>query len=181
MTTETKLLPPIFKKGTRVSHTDKRTGETVYGTVKSVQRKAPFKVVVILDGGEYQVSGPFFVFKETDVPAPKDEPSVMDRWGVTGYHSCGGDETECFEAGITLNGKRVGRARNDGNGGCNSYMGTDSYCIPGFETDAVAWARQFGWEKPFEAADMWIDWYVKFRPYGVTAKKYIEDFLKKIS
>jgi len=174
------MLPPVFKKGTRVSHTDKRDGKTVYGTVKSAGRKAPFTVVVILDGGEYQVSGPFFVFKETDVPAPKDPPSCMDKWSVSNYREIGGDETPCFEAKILKDGKVVGRARNSGEGGSNIYIGLTSYGIPGFEEDAVAWAKQFGWEKPFEADSLWIDWYVKQRPWGVTATKYIGDFVKKL-
>lgn len=37
------------------------------------------------------------------------------------YAAFASQETDCFEASVYLDGKRVGTVSNDGNGGCNDY------------------------------------------------------------
>ena len=40
----------------------------------------------------------------------------------------GSEETNCFQASIHLNGKKVGFCDNDGKGGCTNYCGIERYC-----------------------------------------------------
>ena len=105
----------------------------------------------------------------------------MDEWSVSAYKEMGGEETPMFTATIMRNGKAVGRASNSGHGGANSYCGKNSYGIDGFCEAAQKWAEQFGYKHAFEADSLWIDWYVKHRPYGVTARAYLAELNNMIS
>lgn len=43
-------------------------------------------------------------------------------YGISGYRSAGGEETERFEAFVTLHGQRVIHVSNAGEGGCHRYQ-----------------------------------------------------------
>lgn len=162
-----------WKKGDRVEF-DAADG-VVHGTVAS---SSLAKSRVVADGGELSYTLPTAGLRPSSKPAPTFEPTPMDRWGVVGYKAHRGmsEETECFEATVTLDGKPVLRASNRGQGGCNSYHG-DAAVARKFEEDAKAWEAQFGWDDPFEASDTWIGYVHAQRPYGVTDREYVEGFV----
>jgi len=166
-----------FKKGDRVSIPTKG-GEIVYGVVV---RGGSKKVTVTIDGNEQQASGSPACFQHSDHPLPKDKPNSMDKWGVTSYKEIEGHgDTATFHAKLTLDGKIVGNAMNDGWGGCNCYHFKDSEIEKQFYSDCKAWCTQFGYADMLEPDSTWVDWYVTDRPYGVTAETVIQNFKKEI-
>jgi len=140
------------------------------------------KIKAVVDSGQYEFSIEFFFFKKIKIIMEKDIPTVMDKWGVVGYKKGRGQETIRFQAYVTLNGKKVIDASNDGCGGCNRYhaTGEDNFkAVAQFEKDAVEWAKKMGDKKPMEPDGTFIEWYVNDKPFGVTAKqRFLKD--KKI-
>lgn len=153
-----------FKKGDRVHISHK--GQNIHGTVV----KGGKRLKVVEDGGKNQWMVDAAICKPSLVPAPKDAPSALDKWGVSGYRTAGGEETVRFEAYITLNGKRVLHASNDGRGGCNNYQNLTGHLYQGgeyakLEADVKDAMRQFGRKWEFEVVDLWVGWYTDGRAY----------------
>jgi hypothetical protein len=154
-------------------------GETPVGTIKSIS-KATGRATVILDGGERSISGHISLFRPSGVPVAPDVPSPMDRWDVQKYveHDRASEETTCFHAVITLDGKPVIQASNDGRGGCNRYYPlpkAPANVVRIFESAAAAWFDGLG-GKASEPDGLWIDWKARRRPYNVTARAFAEEF-----
>lgn len=180
----------MFRKGDRVcwrGKDDDGNVELKYGTVT----RGGKRIVATMDGGEYEVNGSPNQFRHSDKPLPKDPPSPMDDYSVSGYKTFPemSDETVAFRACVSLNGKPILTAKNDGHGG-----DTEIWPIGGFDAgrnynevtqkfldDAKAWAIQFGQTSPFESFDEWIDWYVNHRPYGVTAADFNRSIEKRMA
>lgn len=170
-----------FKKGDRVEFRQKKDGPLEYGVVS----KGGKRITVVLDGGTHQVSGPPAAFQPSTHPLPKDDPGPMDRYGVIGFKSAGGEETERFECKITLDGKPIIIASNDGNGGSNRYRpfkwesAKDRELVVAFDKAATDWVLQLGGdgtEKPYECGDFWLSWYVHERPFGITFAAALKKF-----
>ena len=166
----------MLRKGDRVEWTNKTKDgsfETKYGVVT---KGGSFSATVIYDGGEYQVKGPVSLFRLSSHPLPTDAPSVMDKWGVKRYKEIPGHgDSATFHAYITLKGKKVLEAMNDGWGGPNSYHGGRAIENQ-LEEDAKEWGKQFGCTHLNEMTSLWIDWYVNRRPFGVTAAQEMAEF-----
>ncbi len=68
-------------------------------------------------------------------------------YGISGYRSAGGEETERFEAYVTLHGRKVIHVSNDGNGSCHRYQPVAGdytgfrEALRDFETFARHWNR----------------------------------------
>jgi hypothetical protein len=152
-------------------------GVVKYGVVK----KGGTKVQVVLDGGEVSMSGPARAFITSVEPLAVDGEDEMSKYTVVKYKALRGEETPRFECEISLHGgQSLGSgpifASNDGNGGCNTYRIADrrmQQVLDAFHADAKAWAARYGDPDMIEAADLWLDWYVNMRPYGVTAKVHV--------
>lgn len=153
-----------WKKGDRVQFNDKERG-LQHGTVK----KGGAKVIqVVLDGGEYQVTGPATHFQSSTLAPPKDVPLPIDRWGVQRYKESGGNETTRFEADVTLLGSKALLAYNGGNGGCNSYepyYGASRELYSQLEKDVLDSIRAVGGDQTFEVVDMWLEWKARYSFY----------------
>jgi hypothetical protein len=50
-----------------------------------------------------------------------------------------------------------------------------------FQTSLNDWWKQMGGTDPIDLPNIWVWWYMNKRPYGVTAKMYVEGFFKEIS
>lgn len=163
-----------MKKGDRVEF-DRGNGPE-YGIVFRGGKNP----TVYLDGGETAVKGPAGAFKPSNHPLPKDEPSVMDKWDVKSYKDTGfGEETPQFQAEITLNGKVVIIASNEGMGGCNRYhpaKGANRSVIDQLVADAKAWGKQFGYPYDFEVEDTWVEWAGREKIYGKKAVDYFKEY-----
>jgi hypothetical protein len=99
----------------------------------------------------------------------------MDKWGVTSYRKCSGhDDSQPFTAKITLDGKVVGSASDDGWGG-GGMIDLPSDILKKLEEDVVVWNKTFGGKdfSPSSLIDIWIDWFVNEKTHGVTAKEYL--------
>ena len=167
-----------LEKGARVEY--EHEGAMVYGVVS----KGGENVVVVLDGGRQESRGPAYLYHRSNHPLPVDPPSDMDRWAVTNYREVKAlsEETPCFTATITYDGKPVLLADNRGQGGPNGYA-THPKAPKGtkWETklldDAKAWAEQFGCAHPVPGeTDDWLDWHVTERPFGVTAAAHFANW-----
>lgn len=164
-----------MKKGTHVQYRDQdglHQGIVVKGTTKPNGR-----VTVILIGGKMKAAGPASAFKPCTIDIPKDEPSPMDDYLVTGYKEFPqmSQETIAFVARVKYKGKVILEARNDGCGGCTYFYGNGG-AEEQFQEDIRQWARQFGGEDMTEKDDFWLQWWVNERPYGVTAKAAIQHY-----
>lgn len=162
-----------IKKGDRVEWI--QGPETKYGVVFRGGKRP----TVYVDGGIHSVKGAAGAFSLSNHPLPADEPSVMDKWDVKSYKDYGmGEETAHFQATITLNGKVVIYARNQGCGGCNMYTpiygGVDRSILDDFAADAKAWGEQFGSPYDFEMTDTWLDWAANEKIYGKKAVDYFK-------
>lgn len=162
-----------FKKGARVTFED--GGKAYQGTILAA---SVVDVRVQIDGGNFE---PVTLLKtdirKSDVPAPADNPSIMDVWTVKNYRADRrlSEETTAFSAEVCLDGKVVLKATNSGTGGCNSYYG-DHGLVDRLEQDARKWAAEHGVELKFEAADLWLSWAGECKPNGQLASSYLEDF-----
>jgi len=167
-----------LKKGDRVTFIDPQTKAPEYGVVIKGGSK---NIRVIKDGGKIELSGNIRAFARTNKPLPKDKPNSMDKWSVSGYKSFEemSDETTCFHAVIRLNGVAVLTAENRGEGGCNFYHGKREYQEQ-FVKDAKEWVKKFGYPDMIEPEDTWIEWYVNYRPYGVTGEQHIKEYKKEM-
>lgn len=163
-----------MKKGDRVEFTT-REGTLVTGYIKSVSKTGTVKMVE--EGGDTEWKVGVRLLRPATKLIETDEPSVMDKWGIKGFKEVHGhDDSLPFEARITLNGKVVGEASNDGWGGSNMYHFTDHATRERFTADAKAWFAQLGGTDTFEVEGLWVEWATIKKPYGVTAKAYIADF-----
>jgi len=151
------------------------------------------KIRVVLDGNgsladRDVVTGHVSLFKPSSKPVPVDtESTPMDDYKVIGYKEFNelSDETIAMHAIIKYKGKKIIDVCNDGQGGENMYhpMLSDkswNYVRKAL-SDADQWAQQFGEDKPFEALDSWIGWYVRERPFGITSRVYWTAWQKKMS
>lgn len=166
-----------MRKGDRVEF--EVEGETVYGVVSKGGKR---DVTVILDGGKDAYGGPPSAFRKSDEPLPTDEPSVMDKYSIKNWKSAGGEETERFEANLYRDGKCIGTISNGGTGGGDFFqLKNDDY--DQLQEDVKEWAEQMGanGEKIFELDSFWAQWWKYQRPYGVTAKQAISDYLEKVA
>ena len=159
-------------KGDRVE--TEIAGETVRGTVLRITNGI---AKVAVDGGKCTARGLATKFRPTDVPAPRDPQTPADRWAVEGYRAIRGHgDSPTFHAWVTLDGKRVLEAMNDGHGGCNEYRGDPDVRRRLFD-DAKAWAEALcPGALTFEQADTWVDWHANQRPYGVLAQAMLEEW-----
>src|SRR3546814_17090244 len=116
----------MFRKGDRVEYDD--AGRTRFGTIT----KGGKNVTVILDGGEYRVTGPATAFKPSAEPLPQDPPHQMDDWDVVGYKEFRqmSQEPTAFDAVITFTGERVLNDRNRGTGVSKIYHRTEGAETP---------------------------------------------------
>lgn len=148
--------------------------KTVYGVVRAVRGNT---ATMVADGGQTELKGPVGIFKPSSHPLAKDKPNLMDKYGVVKYKALKVvDEPGGYNAEITLDGKKVLQAFNQGTGGPDNFItftGVERKVIDQFYKDAEAWCQLFGYKEPGEAAGLWVEWYVNYRPYGVTGEAYI--------
>lgn len=160
----------MFKKGDRVEFLFK--GETTYGVVL----RGGKKLKVVIDGGINIVEGPAGLFYYSNKELPKDPPNPMDNWSVKKYKAIEGNDSYCFSAIICYEDKPVLEVHNSGRGGPNIYRTLcEAKYMGDFEKVTKLWAKQFNSKYDFELDDLWVDWYVNHRPYGVTAEMYFKD------
>jgi len=174
-------MPTPFTKRDRVEFD--HNGQTVYGVVSRGGSKL---VKVSADGAKFEYSVLPSLLRRSDVPLPKDDPHPMDAWGVKDYvrYDRMSEETVAFTATVTLDGVPVIDAKNDGQGGCNSYysMSGGYAMVARFEEEAKKWLMDHGLpeEHCFEAGDMWLDWKANQAPYGVTARDKVERWIETL-
>jgi len=160
-----------LKKGDRVEFISGRGLK--YGVVFKGGAK---NIKVILDGGRVQVRGDVSAFDKSDHPLPKDSDNVMDRWAVVGYKELADPwgDGPAFSAAITLNGKKVIVVNNNGTGGPNMYHAKSKHLVDMLKKDAEKWHKLFSKHEAVEPEDLWVEWFVLNRPYGVLAKEYLK-------
>lgn len=169
---------PYFAVGARVEIDE--DSRVLVGSV--IKEKTPF-ITVAFDGGAFE---PVELLKsevrKNASVAPKDDPSPMDKWSIRAYVADRrrSEETEAFSADILLDGKKVLVASNGGTGGCNLYRG-DGAIEQRLEMDARAWARQFGCELKYEAADIWVTWAGTLKPKGQLAKDFLPQLAEDLN
>lgn len=170
-------------KGERVEFSRGKGKPIEYGVI---EKGGSGRVKVILDGGENFVTAPAHCFKVSDHPIAKDTPSNMDHWGIVGYKIAkfASHETDCFEATITYKGNRCLHISNEGMGGPDRIYPLKpefkAFMTLFLET-VKAWAVGHGYDDPFGPESIWMEWVRCFGPYGVTAKKYIADYVADIN
>lgn len=171
-----------FHRNDRVEYDSKKEDKTIYGVVA---KGGNTDIVIILDGGKYEVKVHAAIVHNSNKPLPKDVPNPMDNYEVKGYKVIHGhDDSEPFRATIYKDGKAILSASNDGWGGGNQYhvlKDTDKEATTKFYADCKAWAVQFGDKKPFEPADTWVTWYQYQRPYGITGEAYVKEYVKELA
>lgn len=174
-----------IKKGSRVCFPIRGTDgtEVLHGVVSRMQ-KGKGKATVIVDGGRSSCYLPLTMLKHSDRPLPKDPPHPMDRWAVRNYkeHAADVGETVALLAVVTLDGKDVFIARNDGRGGCNRYDPTDleGPKLREFQAAAEQWASDHGYDGLMEPEDAWLTWKAQWAAYGMTAKDFLEEMKQEI-
>lgn len=160
------------KKGNRVQW--QQSDGMRYGVVF---KGGASKIIVIVDGGETQVSGHATLFQPSTEPLPNaDEVNPMSDYSISGYKEIEGHgDSPTFCADIRFKGKKVLRAMNDGWGGCNEYHGSRDASLA-FEAAALKWAQAATGieEQTSDVEDLWITWEVFERPYGKTAKESLQ-------
>lgn len=165
-------LPTSFKKGDRVEFDD--NGVTKIGVVA---KGGSGRIMVIYDGGSMQIRGGAQLFRHTDAPLPKDEPSAVDGYSLRGYKEINGHgDSRTFEATILKDGKPIGTVMNNGWGGCNEYYaGVNGSSEELRLLDAAVESAfiQFGSRDRVELTDQWVEWYQHERPFGVTLRQSI--------
>lgn len=153
--------------------------ELLFGVMVSVGAKS---ARAIMDGAEMEMKGDPRAFRPSTHPLPKDPPHEMDRWGVSAYREFkhGHGDSATFHANITLDGKKVMTAENDGWGGSNLYSGPRAIQDQ-FHKDSEKWAQDHGSPFKGENGDLWVDWKQNKQPYGLTAKAYFADCAKDMA
>lgn len=176
-----KIPEPIYRKGNRVCWKDK-SGEIKHGTVD----RGGKKTVVIVDGGEFQVSGPSKCFRPSPRPLPVDRENPMSRYSIKNFRKTAGhDDSLPFVCTICYDGKPLCTATDDGWGGDIEIrpVGNNEISYKAFHKnnvhnklyeDCKAWLKFFGDPNPFCGISTWIMWYQFSRPYAVTAEEYIK-------
>lgn len=105
----------MLKKGDRVIWFDRKENEEKHGVVIKGGR---VKVTVILDGGEYQVSGSPQCFHIDSTPLPVDRDNPMSKYSLKGFREIPGhDDSLPFICTICYEGKPVCKAMDTGHGG----------------------------------------------------------------
>ncbi|MBB3267753.1 hypothetical protein FHW79_005418 [Azospirillum sp. OGB3] len=172
------LATMTLEKGARVEYDHE--GAMAYGMVS----KGGENVVVILDGGRQESRGPAYLYRRSNQPLPVDPPSDMDRWAVTKYREVKAlsEETPCFTATITYDGKPVLLVDNHGQGAPNAYnyhpkAPKSTNWEAKLLNDVKAWAERFGCGNPVPGPiDDWLDWHVRERPFAVTASAHFKNW-----
>lgn len=172
-----------FKKGDRVTWHEAGSDDARYGVVDSVRKTR--RLTATADGGRRSVNGPFEAFQHSDKPLPTDTvKTAMDQYSIKGYRSIMGTDGYAFNATIYKGTRRIIEVLNGGYGAPNEYY-TKTQCSPEtlktFFDDALDWCKTFGFPDPSDAADLWVDWYVHSRAYGVTGEAYIGDLAESIA
>jgi len=178
------MLKHGLRKGQQV--TFKQGGETKKGVV---ERGGKTKATVVLFGNpEKAVRGSIFCFTPTEFDLVEDpSPDPMAGYEIRNHRivpkMC--DDTIAYHAEVWKDGEKIIEASNNGGGGPDNFWpcqkGSTFAVVKAFQDDADAWARECGRNKPFESGGMWVEWYVNQRPYGVTARAYMQEFVRKCS
>lgn len=148
-------------------------GAVRFGTVTGV---FGIKVKVTEDGGENLISGMASVFRLSTTPLVLDETKTpMDAYEVRGYRVVAGhDDSTPFVASIFRDGKKILSASDDGWGGGSCYHGEPADEQKFYE-DAQKWAAINGRKAPTGgSADLWVEWVVSRKPFGVMARDYLD-------
>lgn len=166
----------VWKKGDRIEFVTRE--RLVHATVLSANL---LDVKAMADGGEVEYGVPARGLRPSSKVLPVPAPSVMDDWAVRAYKTARGlsEETEAFSAELTYGGRVVIRARNDGRGGCNMYHGERAH-LDRLHRDAQAWLAEADVEHLAEAADLWLDWHARLRPYAVDAREHLRRFDREV-
>lgn len=168
------------KKNDRVEWVNQK-GEKGYGVVTKGGKN---RITVRKDGGQYEVKGPAHVFHLSAHPLPNaNEVNIMKDYTVTGYkETYGHDDSQPFMAMVRYKGKAILEASNDGWGGPNNYYPhnlKDNKAGEVFAQKAKEWFLSItGADRVIEAEDMWLEWEVQQRPFGVSAREYLSDFIE---
>lgn len=166
-----------FKKGDRVKTKEGAYEEEVHGKViKGGQNN----IQVILDGGEFVLNGPAVAFELSNKSLPEEPENPMNKWSVKKYQEIQGHgDSPTFNAEIALNGKSVIHVENDGWGGPNLYFNIDSKgpdYVKQLHEDVQAWWDTYSKRDVIEKEDLWLDWHVNKKDFGVTSPMYIQRF-----
>jgi len=155
-----------------------------YGVITSVSAKTG-KVKVTLDGGERTGSGHFSIFKLSDHPLPTDPVGgAMAEWAVKKYkdYPSMSEETTCYEATITRNGKPVIRGSNRGHGACDDFDALHPHGtyddVRDFSKACEKWVKENASKDHIEPEGMWVLYYATYRPYGTTSKDFFKQWEK---
>lgn len=173
---------PTFKKNDRVEFNNK--SEIIYGTVR---KSGADRCEVIKDGAKYTYKVPNTLLRPSQEPLPTLPANPMDVWGIRKYREikASSEETTCFSAEITYEGKPVIYAENSGKGGCDLYRPTNGEykTVAQFEADAKKWVIDHGMpEKNYlEAANMWIVWKNERAPYGGSPEDFIAEWKEALN
>jgi len=182
MKTVVDIMKNGLRKGQQVEF--KYQGKLCKGVV---ERGGKRRVTVVIFGEPNKaVKGSPICFTPTEFDIPEDpSPDPMAGYEVRKHRIipklC--DDTIAYHAEVWKDGKRILDASNNGSGGPDSFYPTQkgkTYAVvKQFEDNADAWARECGLKNPFESGGMWIDWYINHRPYGETARDYMQEFAGK--
>jgi hypothetical protein len=181
----------MIRKGDRVVFKQRAASGDVEIKYGIVSKGGSGKIKVVMDGGQFEVSGPAHIFTPSDKPLPNaDEVNPMREYSIKSYKEIEGHgDSPTFSAKICKNGKPIIGATNDGWGGPNMYYTlkkgehqTQSPVMKQFEKDLAEWLRAAtGIEDQHEIGGLWIEWEMFVRPYGVSAKEHLQwlvDMLK---
>ena len=150
--------------------------ETAYGVVKKGGKR---NVIVVLDGGKHEVLAKAMLFELSDKPLPEVESTLMDKYSVKDFKGIGvGKDGDMFTCTICMAGKAFATVQQSGNGGPNYYHPLkveEEYrsTLEQFKKDAQEWMKLFK-TPPIDSEDLWIEWWVNYRPYGQTAAEYLK-------
>jgi hypothetical protein len=99
------------------------------------------------------------------------------RFALTAVKTCdfASEETLCFQANITLDGKKVGSVSNDGHGGCDSFSFVDKAARALFDEEAAKLPEETDWngEPRKRDAEDFVQWLLAEADMKKHAKKYI--------
>lgn len=99
------------------------------------------------------------------------------RFALTAVKICdfASQETLCFQANITLDGKKVGSVSNDGHGGCDLFSFTDKAARALFDEEAAKLPEDTDWNgnpRKRDAEDF-VQWLLAEAEMRKLAKKYL--------
>lgn len=167
-----------FKKGDRVEWNFK-SDETHYGTVIG-KVKDGFKVIE--DGHPDEVWSLLeFRLRPTEHPIPKDSIKTrMDAYEVRKFKKVGtGMDGYIYTGKIFKDGRPILDIVDDGSGGpmlFHRIRRDDDNSLSEFMSALHEWWENLGGKPTSEPENLWIDWQVNERMYGVTGEMYVRKF-----